>query len=422
MLGKDALPSSAGVRMRGALREPGFRLYFIGQSCTQMATWTQRVAQAWLVLELTGSPAALGSVVALQFVPSLLLTAFAGTIADRLSKRRVLLVSYIGELAVSLTIALLTISGQVQIWQIYSLALLFGLANTFERPALQALLGLIVRKEDLQSALGLDMTLFAGARIMATPVAGLVITTWGAGWCFLLAGLAFVPMIVLLTRITAADEPAPRPLAPRAVGSDLVAGLSYVRAAPGLMFPLVSLSFVGLFGYNLSVVLPTLAHDALAVGAVGFGAMQSAMGIGGLLGAMAVAASRSPTPETLVLAGLAFGAILVMVASSALVVVTLVLLVGLGAVSIVYLSNSSAFLQARTAPAFRGRVMSLYVLLVTGVTPIGASLTGAFAETWGIRPVLALEGALCMVGAIAGLTYYRGNRAVMTMTALPPPD
>lgn len=397
-----------------ALRDRDFRLYFSGQLSAQIGTWTQRVAQAWLVLELTGSASALGSVVALQFVPLLALSVFAGAVADRLPKQRVLIAAYAAEFATSLTIAVLTLSGRIEVWHIYALAFVFGLANAFERPALQALIGLIVRREDLQSALGLDMTLFGGARIISTTVAGLVIATSGMGWCFLLAALAFLPMIASLTRIRVRSEPATRSVVTLSMGADLIAGLSYVRNAPALIFPMVSLMFLGLFGYNLSVTLPLLAHDALAVGSVGFGAMQSAMGVGGLLGAVAVASSRSPKPRTLVLAGLGFGGLLVAVSNSSSFVLTLILLVCVGAASIVYLTNSNAFLQGRTVPAFRGRVMGLYVLLVAGVTPIGAGMTGALADVWGIRPVLGVEGALCVLGALAGLGYYWTNRAVIT--------
>jgi MFS family permease len=402
----EANTESAGIaKERGgawrALRDNNFRLYFAGQLCAQIGTWTQRVAQAWLVLELTGSAAALGSVVALQFVPLLVLSVFAGAVADRLPKQRVLIASYAAEFTVSLTIAVLALSGRIEVLHVYALAFVFGLANAFERPALQALIGLIVRREDLQSALGLDMTLFGGARIVSTTVAGLVIATSGIGWCFLIAALAFLPMIASLTRIRVRSGSAKPSVVMLSVGADLVAGLSYVRSAPALVFPMVSLTFLGLFGYNLSVTLPLLAHDALAVGSVGFGAMQSAMGVGGLLGAVAVASSRSPTPRTLVLAGLGFGGLLIAVSTSSSLALTLVLLVCVGASSIVYLTNSNAFLQWRTVSEFRGRVMGLYVLLVTGVTPIGAWITGAFAETWGIRPVLGLEGAACVLGALA---------------------
>lgn len=378
-----------------------------------MAVWTQRVAQAWLVLVLTGSPAVLGSVVALQFTPLLLLSFVSGSIADRLPKRRVLLVVYVTLLAVSALLAGLTLSGRVEIWHVYVLALAFGIATAFERPTVQALVGLLVAPRHLQSALGLDMSLFGIGRIVSTTVAGIVIALWGIGWCFLIAGLAFMPMIVALTRIRYVREPKPIPLVLSELHLDIVKGLAYVARAPALVFPLVILSFIGLFGYNLSVTLPLLAYDALAVGPVGFGEMQSAMGIGGLVGAVAVASGTAPAPRTLVLAGLAFGALLMAVSWSALFPLTLALLVAMGCTSVVFLTSSNAFLQSRTAPAFRGRVMGLYVLLFSGVTPIGATFTGALAEVWGVRAVLSLEGGLCVVGALVGLAYFTAHRAVV---------
>lgn len=419
--GPDGRRRSRRLRGFRALRERDFRLYFFGQLCTQMAIWTQRVAQAWLVLELTGSAVALGSVVAMQFLPLLTLSVVSGAVADRLPKRRVLVAAYSASFLVSLAFGLLTLTGRIEVWHVYVLVLLFGIASTLERPAVQALVGLLTSKEDLQSALGLDMTLFGGARIVSTTVAGLVIAAWGVGWCFVVAAIAFLPLIVNLLRIRLPREPEAAQFNVRGVGDDLREGLDYVRRAPALVFPLVSLTFIGLFGYNLSVIFPLLAHDTLAVGAIGFGAMQSAMGIGGLLGALGAAAAKSPTPKTIVISGLGFGSLLVLLGLSSVFLATLLILVLLGAFSIVYMTSSNAFLQSRTHPAYRGRVMSIWVLLMSGITPLGASVTGVLAEIWGVRLVVGVEGALCVLGALAGFGYFRINRASVTAQTIVAP-
>ena len=402
-----------------ALRDDDFRLYFLGQLGTQMAVWTQRVAQAWLVLVLSDSPAALGSVIALQFAPLLLLSFLSGSIADRLPKLRVLRVVYVTLFAVSFVFAFLTLTGSIQLWHVYVLVVVFGFATAFERPTVQALLGLLVHPDDLQSALGLDMSLFGTARIVSTTFAGIVIAVWGTGWCFLIAALAFLPMLISLARIRFVREPPRRPFVARELGSDVLDGLAYVARAPGLVFPLLILSFIGMFGYNLSVTLPLLAHDVLRVGSVGFGLMQSAMGVGGLIAAFVVATGTSASPRTIVASSLAFGILLAAVGASTLFPLTLTLLTAMGFTSIVFLTASNSFLQSRTGPPFRGRVIGLYVLLFSGVTPIGATFTGAVAEVMGIGWVVVLEGSFCAIGAVAGLAYYLTRRDVVLRLPAP---
>lgn len=421
MLAPDRPRTRRIGRSLRALSDPGFRLYFVGQLGTQIAVWTQRVAQAWLVLVISDSPAVLGSVIALQFAPLLLLSFVSGSVADRLPKKLLLRVVYIALFAISALFAVLTLAGWIELWHIYVLALLFGLATAFERPAVQALLGLLVRPADLQSALGLDMSLFGTARIVSTTFAGIVIAVWGTGWCFLIAALAFLPMLIMLARISEVREPPRRPFAVRELGRDMLDGLSYVGRAPALIFPLLILAFIGLFGYNLSVVLPLLAKELLATGPAGFGLMQSAMGIGGLVGAISIASGTSPAPRTVVVSALLFGVLLTAVGASTSFLLTTALLVGMGLTSIVFLISSNTFLQARTDPLFRGRVMGLYVLLFSGVTPIGATFTGALAESWGIGRVVVLEGALCVTGALVGLVYYGLNRALVRRTVTPSP-
>src|SRR5215472_9868901 len=256
---------AAGRTLR-ALANSNYRLYFFGQIVSQTGGWLQRIAQAWLVLDLTGSPAALG------------------------------------------------LSGHVELWQVYFLAFILGTISAFEMPTRQAFLSELVPRDELQSAISLNSSVFNGARIIGPGIGGVIIAAWGVGWCFGLNALSFVASLISLamletSRLHAVRRPPRGPL-----WTQLADGLRYAARTPALAFPLLLLAFIGTFGYNMGVVFPLLARYALNLDAVGFGSLNTAMGVGSLIGALGVAARLSPTANALLISAGAFSVLLLSVA------------------------------------------------------------------------------------------------------------
>jgi len=271
-----------------ALAGPNYRLWFAGQSVSLAGTWMQMIAQSWLVLELTSSGTAIGLVVALQTLPTLLLGPYAGVVADRLDKRRLMigLQSTMGVLALAL--GLLTITGVVALWHVYLLALLLGLVNCFENPARQAFVLELVGPADLRNAVSLNSVLVNTARAVGPAVAGLVIAAGGIGLCFLINAASFVAVVASLLRMdTAALRPSvPTPRAP----GQLREGLAYVRSTPALAVPLLMMTLVGCLAYEFQVVLPIVASDTFGGDASSYGFLTAAMGAGAVVGGLGVAA------------------------------------------------------------------------------------------------------------------------------------
>jgi MFS family permease len=385
-------------------------LYFFGQLVSQTGSWLQRIAQSWLVLQLTDSPSALGIVTVAQFMPIMVLSLFAGVIADRLPRRPLLYVVTVVQTVQSVALAILTLTGAIQLWEIYILALILGAASAFEMPTRQVFLSQLVERDELQSAISLNSSVFNGARIIGPGVGGLIIAAWGVGWCFGLNAMSFAAVLLSLAmldvgRMHEMQRPARRP-----VWNQLVDGLRYSARVPALAFPLLLLAVIGTFGYNFGVALPLLARFALNLDAVGFGSLNAAMGVGSLFGALALAARLVPSQRALLIAGGAFSALFLLVSILPWYLITLVALVLLGVASVTYSAITNTTLQLNSQEEYRGRVLSLYTLLFAGTTPIGGALTGWLAAGAGIRLTLGLEAGICLVAVAIGLGWTRANQ------------
>ena len=393
-----------------SLRNYNFRLFWFGQLMSLIGTWMQTVGQAWLVLELTQSPLALGTVTALQFLPVLVLTLFAGVIVDRLPKRRLLLVTQSAALVQALALALLVSSGLVQLWHVYLLAALLGLVNAFDNPTRQAFIIEMVGREDLVNAVALNSTLFNGARVVGPALGGIVIASVGLAVCFYVNALSFLAMLagLLLMREGLLRAPPRRPAG--RVLSQLVEGISYAVRTPAVLLIVILMGTLGTFGYNFTVVLPLLARNVLGVGAEGFGALTSAMGAGSLAAALVLATLRRTSRRTLFLGAASFTLLLAVLAGSRWYAVSLVVMVLLGIAGLAFTATANALLQLSVPDVLRGRILSLYTLLFLGSTPIGGLVTGFLADRWGIQMALGLESLVCAVGVIGGLSYYLAIR------------
>jgi MFS family permease len=391
-------------RTFGSLAVYNYRLFWFGQLISLSGTWMQTTAQAWLVLELTNSPVALGTVTFLQFLPITLLTLFGGVFADRLPKREVLLITQSVSAVQAYLLAVLVLTGRIELWQIYVLALVLGIVNAFDNPTRQAFVSELVGKNRLQNAVALNSSLFNAARIVGPALAGIVITAVGIGQAFLLNGLSFLPVIggLLLMR-PEGFYPADR-LEQGNVLRQLWEGVQYAVRTPKIFLVLLTMGIVGTFGYNYTTILPLLAKYVLGTGAEGLGILTSAVGIGSLAAALAFASARRTSLAVLLGAGLVFSILLVLVGLSRWLPITLVLLVLMGAVGIIYTASSNTSLQLRSPGALRGRVMSFYFLLFAGTTPIGGFLVGVLTARIGVQSTIILMGGICLLGvALASL-------------------
>ena len=383
-----------------SLAEPNFRLYFAGQSISLIGTWMQMVAQAWLVLELTGSATWVGLVVAVQTLPVLLLGPYGGLVADRADKRRLLVGLQVAMGLLAAVLAVLTLAGSVQLWQVFALAALLGVTDSFEKPARQAFLIEIVGPANVRNAVSLNSVMVNVARVLGPAVAGLIIAAGGLGLCFALNAISFIPVAVLLLALETARL---RPAEPQPHERGQVrAGFAYVRRVPDLAVPLVMMAIMGCLTYEFQVTLPYLAKTVFAGDSRTYGFMTAAMGLGAVLGGLHTAARGRTGIPTLVRASLVFGVLVLATALAPGVQVAMLLLVGVGAASVSVMARGNATLQLAADPAMRGRVMALWLVAFLGTTPIGGPLAGWVSSTFGARWGLVLGAGACFVAAGVG--------------------
>jgi MFS family permease len=389
-----------GRQTFAALANRNFRRYFGGQAISLIGTWMQSVAQSWLVLELTGSGTALGVVVALQTLPVLLLGPYGGVVADRVDKRRLMIVlqSMMGVLA--LVLGLLTVTHVVTLWEVYLLAFLLGLNNCFENPARQSFVLEMVGPAHLRNAVSLNSTMVNAARAIGPAVAGVIIAVGGIGICFLLNAVSFVAVVTSLLRLDVAALQPSTP-APRRSGQ-LREGLRYVRHTPTLGVPLAMMALVGCLAYEFQVVLPVVASRTFDGGSQTYGFMTAAMGLGAVGGGLWVAARGRTGVRALAVSSAAFGVLIGIAAAAPVLWVELIALACVGAASVGFLAKGNSTLQLEAEPSMRGRVMALWSVAFMGSTPIGGPIAGAIAETFGGRAGLVLGAAACLVAAALG--------------------
>jgi MFS family permease len=388
-----------------ALAIPNFRRYYAGQSVSLIGTWMQMAAQSWLVLTLTRSATALGFIIALQTLPVLLLGPYGGVVADRIDKRRLMVVLQMAMGLQALALGVLTITGAVRLWEVGALAALLGLNNAFENPARQAFMLEMVGPESLRNAVSLNSVIVNVARTIGPAVAGVLIATVGEGPCFLLNAASFAAVVLSLVSL---DREALRPSPPsgREPGQ-LRAGLRYVRASPELGVPLLMMALAGCLAYEFQVTLPVMARQGLHVGAAGFGFMTAAMGVGAVLGGLLVAAKGRTGLPTLVASAAAFGVVLLFASLAPNLPLELVALALAGGASIAFMSSGNSTLQLASAPSMRGRVMSLWFVAFQGSTPIGGPLIGWVIAQAGARAGLGVGGVACLLVAALGVVAVR---------------
>jgi MFS family permease len=400
----------AGRVTFAALAVPNYRRYFSGQSLSLVGTWMQMTAQSWLVLTLSHSSTILGVIVALQTLPVLLVGPYGGVVADRVDKRRLMVILQTAMGVQALILGLLTVTGSVRVWQIGVLAALLGLNNAFENPARQSFMLEMVGPEHLRNAVSLNSVMVNVARAVGPAVAGILIATVGDGVCFLANAASFVFVVgslVTLNRVALN----PTPPMPRARGQ-LREGLRYVRNSHDLAVPLLMMAAVGCLTYEFQVSLPVMASRALHAGASGFGFMTAAMGVGAVAGGLMVAARGRTGVRVLVAAAAAFAVAMALAALAPTLGFELLALGLVGGASISFMSTANSTLQLTAEPSMRGRVMSLWFVAFQGSTPIGGPIVGAVMALAGARAGLGLGAITCAVVAVAGLIALGGPRVL----------
>jgi MFS family permease len=398
-----------------SLANPNYRRYFAGQAISRIGTWMQMIAQSWLVLTLTGSSVLLGLVVALQALPVLLLGPYGGLVADRVDKRRLMVVLQTVMAVQALALGVLTVSGTIRVWEIALLAALLGLNNAFETPARQAFMLEMVGPAELRNAVSLNSVMVNVARAVGPAAAGIVIAVAGEGICFLVNAASFVAVVASLLTLDT-SQLSPSPPAGRSAGQ-LREGLRYVRRTPELAVPLVLMAIVGMLTYEFSVSLPVLARSSLEAGAQGYGYMTAAMGAGAVAGGLVVAARGRTGLRPLVLAAAGFGVLVVCAALAPNLTLELAALVLVGAASVSFIAIANSTLQLRSAPDMRGRVMGLWIVAFQGSTPVGGPLIGWIISRSDARVGLAVGAAAALVAAALGAVALHR----LAPTGVPPP-
>lgn len=394
------------ARQFSSLATYNYRVYFFGQMISLVGTWMQTTAQAWLVLDLTGSSGALGTVVALQFLPITLFTLFGGVFADRLPKRQILIATQALSLLQAAALGILVATGTVELWHIYLLALMLGTINAFDGPVRQAFSVELVGREQLVNAVALNSSIFNVARIIGPAVAGIIIGLVGMAPAFFINAISYVAVLGAYAIMRPAEFHAPPGRRTNAtVWSQVGEGLRYSWNTPSVLFLFILLAFIGTFGYNFTIVIPLVAKFVLHTGPGGLGVLTSAMGIGSLIAALGLAASGRASQRVLLLSIAAFIVIFALIAASQWIAVTAALLVGLGLVSIFFSTTINTTLQLIVPDELRGRVMSIFFLLFAGSTPIGGIITGWLADGIGVPRTLAVEAAICGIGLLTALAY-----------------
>jgi MFS family permease len=396
-----------------SLRAFNYRLWFAGALVSNIGTWMQRTAQDWIVLtELTDHDAvAVGITMALQFVPQLLLLPWTGLIADSFNRRKLMLVTQLSSALLCLVLAVLVLTGTVQLWHVYVLATLLGVAAAIDAPARQTFVAELVSDANLPNAVALNSASFHGARLAGPAVAGLLVALAGAGWVFAMNAITFGAVIAAILFLRTGElRPAPR--AKRSKGQ-LRAGFQYVRSRSDIVVILVIVFLLGTFGFNFAIFIATMSTVEFGRGAAEYGMLSSVMAIGSLAGALLSARRERPRMRVVVLAAAGFGLACTAAAftpSYELFALSLTL-VGLSSISL--MTSANAYVQTTTPPLLRGRVMALYMAIFTGGTPIGAPLVGAVSNGLGPRwalGVAAVAGILAAAVAVVWLIRYRGVR------------
>lgn len=398
---RGGAPLPEGLR---AFAHRDYRIFWFSQLFSLTGTWMQSLAQSWLVLSLTDSPAALGLIGVFQFGPTLILGLPAGVLVDRFPKRRILTITQISSATITAVLAFLVATGQVQLWQIYAAAMALGIVSAIDMPARQSFVVDLVGSDDLMNGIALNSALFNTTRIVGPALAGFLLAAFGPTICFILNAFSYFPVIAGLALMHTHGNPK-RDHAGSPV-ERLREGLAYVRRTPDVSLPIVLAGLMAIFGMNFGVWAPLLARDVLDIGAGGFGLLMSSLGVGSLTGALTLAfRGRRASPRGLFATALLFGAFEIALGLATgfglPAALAMVLMAGIGFSMSTTMTQANTTVQTNSPDHLRGRVMSIYLTVFAGSTPIGAALAGVISDLWGAPVAVAFGGAVVAAVALA---------------------
>jgi MFS family permease len=390
-----------------------YRLYFSGQLISLTGTWAQRVAQDWLVLQLTNSGTVLGIVTALQFGPALLLSLYGGALADRGDKRKLLLATQAGMGLAALVLGVLDLSGVVQLWHVLALAAVLGVISALDTPIRQSFVVEMVGPADLPNAVALNSTTFNLARIVGPAIAGVVISVFSTGWAFLGNAVSTIAVLAGLWLMRPAELFPSKPV--QRQPGQYRAAVRYVRGRSDLMLPMLLMFIIGTFGMNYQISIALVAKQVFHRGADSFGLLSTTLAIGATLGALASTTRRQrPTRLFLVGAALAFSLAELLAGLMPSFALTALALIPAGFTMITLAQSANATVQLGVESTMRGRVMGLYILCFMGGTPVGAPIVGWVAELFGPRWGMLGGGLICLVATVVVAGYLSRHRHVGT--------
>jgi MFS family permease len=391
-------PGAAGTF--AALSVPNFRRYVAGQSLSLIGTWVETVAQGLLVLHLTHSGTILGLTTAVRYGPILVLSPYAGLLVDRYPKRRVLLGTQAGLGLVSAALGASVLTGEIRLWQVFVLGLLFGTLSAFDNPARQAFVPEVVGRDLVRNAVTLNSTSVNLARVVGPTIAAVLISTIGIGWCFVVNAVSFTFVIAsLLSLDTRRLHPAAP--APRRRGQ-LREGLRYAAGVPAIARPLLMMAIIGTFTFEFEVSLPLLATKTFHGSGTTYSWLLGAFGAGAVAGGLYAARSARTGVARLTWAALAFAIAMGLLALAPTWPAAVAACVLVGAATIMFLTTGNSTIQLASEPGHRGRVTALWSMALVGTTPIGSPIIGAISDAAGPRSALALGAAACLAAVVIG--------------------
>lgn len=395
-----------------ALTHKNYRYFWFGQCISLMGTWMQTTAQQWLVYTITKSAFLLGILGVAQFGPMLVFSLFAGVLADRYPKKAILLFTQSALMIQAFILATLVLSGHIHYWQVLLLASSLGLVNTLDMPTRQSFMVELVGRKDLTNAIALNSTIVNLARIIGPTIAALLMAGVGAGFCFLLNGISFIPVIIGLSLI--------RPqtiIVAKRTGNMIKCigdGLKYIIKRPVLVCAVFAVLDVGTFTMNTNVLFPVFADQVLHKGVNGYGLLLSAMGIGSLAGALLIATKvhKEPSRRTMFSSSLIIAALLVMVFFIRSFSLATIIIACFGFFNIIFMNTVNSTLQLNSSDEYRGLTMSVYSLALGGTTPIGNLFAGGVTQKFGSAVGFLMCGAITgfLILAIIGWTRFIARR------------
>jgi len=399
-------------RMFSALLERNYRVYVSGSLVSNIGTWMQRVAQDWLVLELSGGSAvAVGVTTALQFLPMLVLPGLTGLVADRFDKRTTLRLTQSWMAICAVALGLLTVSGHAVTWHVFIFAFLFGIGSAFDVPARQTFVSEVVGVDKLPNAIALNSAAFNSARLIGPGLGGLVIHQFGSGWAILSNAASYIAFIVALSVI---DANRLHLTTRMSRGKRQVrAAVGYIKHRPDIILVLCILFFFGTFGMNFQMTSALMSTQVFHKGAQEYGILGTIMALGSLAGAL-VGARRQSAPRLrfFVITATTFGGLLVVSGLMPTYTSYAISLPVVGLCSMLSMNAANTIVQMGVDPQLRGRVMAVYFLVQQGGTPVGAPLLGLFGQLWGARYTLVIGGGMVVAGALVATAIVSHRRGM----------